>query len=218
VPFLLAGAVTAFAAVFLKLADSVRESEVVVRVDQRVLDFVSAHRVAWLSRGARSVTLLGSGSVVAVVVALAVVLLALRHRPFDGLFVALSSTGAAVLVEIVKHVVDRPRPAGSHRLVSATGAAFPSGHAAQSVACYFALAVVVAAGARSRRARTLTFIVAATIALAVGGSRVYLGVHWASDVVSGWLLAGGWLLALVGVRFAMTGAEADGEAGVLGGP
>ncbi|HEY5013136.1 MAG TPA: phosphatase PAP2 family protein [Acidimicrobiia bacterium] len=215
--FLVAGAVTAFAAGFLKLADSVRESEVVVRVDHRVLDFVSAHRVGWVSRGARWVTLLGSGSVVAVVVAVAVVVLVLRRRPFDALFVALSSTGAAVLVEVVKNVVGRPRPASSARLVSASGAAFPSGHAAQSIACYAALAVVVAAGARSRRSRPLVVLAAATIGLTVGGSRVYLGVHWASDVVSGWLLAAGWLLALVGVRFAMQGSAADEEAGVPGG-
>jgi membrane-associated phospholipid phosphatase len=214
--FLVAGAVTVFGAVFLKLADSVRESEVVVRFDQRVLDFVSAHRVGWVSRGARSATLLGSGAVVAVVVGVAVVVLVLRHRPFDALFVGLSSTGAAVLVEIVKRVVDRPRPSSSHRLVAASGAAFPSGHAAQSIAGYAALAVVVAVGARSRRARTLVFVAAAAIALAVGGSRVYLGVHWASDVVSGWLLAGGWLLALVGVRFVANGAAADERAGLPG--
>ncbi len=195
-----------FAAILLKLADSVRENEVVVRIDRHVLDFVVQHRVGWLSSIARAVTLLGSAWVVAPVVFGAVAFLVLRHRVGDALFVALSSIGTAILVAIVKHIVGRPRPATADRLVAATGAAFPSGHAAQSVACYTALAVVAATGFRSQRGRALADAGAATIALTVAASRVYLGVHWLSDVVSGWLIAGGWLLALAGLRHAVAGS------------
>jgi membrane-associated phospholipid phosphatase len=199
----IAAAVVAFAALFLKLADSVRESEFVVRIDQNALEFVAHHRVGWLSQAARVITVLGSGWIVAVVIVGAATALMLRHRRLDALFVVASSTGSAVAVAMVKHTVGRPRPALSDRLVTATGAAFPSGHAAQSIACYGALAVIMVAASRSNRTRAFAIAGAVVIALAVGASRVYLGVHWTSDVVSGWLLAAGWLLTLIGVRTAL---------------
>ncbi len=196
----IATTVVAFVAVFVKLADSVRETDLVVRNDRRALEFVVRHRAGWLSTAARLVTLLGSGWIVATVIATSATILALRHRRIDALFVAASATGTAIAVAIVKHTVGRPRPALPDRLVSATGAAFPSGHAAQSIACYGALAVIAVTASRSHRTRALVIAGAISIALAVGGSRVYLGVHWLSDVVGGWLLAAGWLLALIGVR------------------
>jgi undecaprenyl-diphosphatase len=196
----IATTLVAFVAVFVKLADSVRESDLVVQTDRRTLEFVVHNRVGWVSTTARLVTILGSGWIVATVIATSATILALRHRRIDALFVAASATGTAIAVAIVKHTVGRPRPALPDRLVSATGAAFPSGHAAQSIACYGALAVVMVTVSGSSRTRSFLIAGAVTIALAIGASRLYLGVHWLSDVVSGWLLAAGWLLALIGVR------------------
>ena len=203
VPVVIVGTVLAVAATFLKIADSVRESDLVVRIDRNTLELVLRNRVEWLSTAARTVTLLGSGWTVLVVIAGSATFLVLRHRCIDALFVAASATGTAIAVAIVKHAVGRPRPALPDRLVTATGAAFPSGHAAQSIACYGALAVIAVTASRSNRTRAFVIAGAVAIALAVGASRVYLGVHWLSDVVSGWLLAAGWLLALIGVRLAV---------------
>lgn len=115
-----------------------------------------------------------------------------------ALVVALSSIGTVVLVSVTKRFVARARPPVADHLVSAHGLAFPSGHSAQSVACYGALAWVVWVLGQKRRTRMYAVAGAAATALLVGLSRVYLGVHWPSDVVSGWLLATGWLSALVG--------------------
>ncbi len=205
----IAGVVVASGAAFLKITDSVRESELVVRIDRRTYDFVLRHRVGWISSVARVVTYVGNTVVVTLVVLGAVAWLLTKRRTGDAVFVAGSAGGAAVLVTVLKHVVGRPRPAAPHRLIAASGAAFPSGHATQSVACYAAIAVVAAASTRSRRSRVLLAAGAAVIAFLVGASRVYLGVHWASDVVSGWLLGAGWLLALAGVRFAMNSPAAE---------
>jgi len=195
----LVGIVGLLVAVFLKLADSVRESDVVARLDSNAMTWVVRHRVGWLTQTAHIFTLLGSAWVVTVVVIASAAFLVVRHRGSDALLVVASAAGTALLVEGLKHSIDRPRPAVSLRLVAASGAAFPSGHAAQSVACYGALAVVGAMATRSTRRRVVLGVAAGVTAVAIGASRVYLGVHWPTDVVSGWLLAGGWLLVLVGV-------------------
>lgn len=204
-----AGVVVAVAALVLKLADSVRESDIVTRADQHTMDFVVRHRVGWISHVARIVTFFGNGWVVAAVVVAALAFLLLRRRFPDALFIGLSAAGTAILVAVAKHLIDRPRPVASVRLVTATGAAFPSGHAAQSVACYCALAFVVVHATRSKRTRFLVVAAAALVAFSIGASRVYLGVHWPSDVVSGWMIAGGWLLALAGARRALEPENED---------
>jgi hypothetical protein len=124
---IIAGAVAIFAAMFLKLADSVRETDFVVRVDQHTMNFVLDHRLDWISRIARVVTQVGSTWVVTFVIVVAAAILIRRHRYLDAGFVAVSSIGTAILVAIAKQIIGRPRPAVSHRLVAATGAAFPSG-------------------------------------------------------------------------------------------
>lgn len=207
--FIIAGAVAMFAALFLKLADSIRETDFVARADQHTLNFILDHRADWISRVARLVTQVGSTWVVIVVIVVAATMLLRRHRYLDAGFVAVSSIGTAILVAIAKQSIGRPRPAVSHRLVAAAGAAFPSGHAAQSVACYGALAVIVVLATRRTKIRWSACLGAVTIALSVGTSRVYLGVHWPSDVVSGWLLATGWLLTLIGGRLFISAAPAS---------
>jgi undecaprenyl-diphosphatase len=204
--FIIAGAVAMFAAMFLKLADSVRETDFVVRVDGHTMNFMLDHRLDWISRIARVVTQVGSTCVVTFVIVVAAAILIRRRRYLDAGFVAVSSIGTAILVAIAKQIIGRPRPAVSHRLVAATGAAFPSGHAAQSVACYGALAVIIVLATRTSKIRWSACLVAVTIALSVGTSRVYLGVHWPSDVLSGWMLAAGWLLMLTGVRLLLCAA------------
>jgi membrane-associated phospholipid phosphatase len=162
---IIAGAVAIFAAMFLKLADSVRETDFVVRVDQHTMNFVLDHRLDWISRIARVVTQVGSTWVVTFVIVVAAAILIRRHRYLDAGFVAVSSIGTAILVAIAKQIIGRPRPAVSHRLVAATGAAFPSGHAAQSVGCYGALAVIILFATRTTKVRWSTILGAMTIVL-----------------------------------------------------
>ena len=135
VVFVVTGVVTILAAAFLKLAESVRETDLVVRTDQHVLNSMVDHRVAWLSDVARVVTQFGGAWVVTVVIAFVATVLMRRRRYLDAGLVTVSSVGTAIITAIVKQIIGRPRPPGSH-LVAVSGAAFPSGHAAQSVACY----------------------------------------------------------------------------------
>ena len=96
------------------------------------------------------------------------------------------------LVYAVKHLVGRPRPPLQIRLVSVSSPSFPSGHATATAAAVSMLALCLGALSSSRRVRAAGFVASALAAAAMDWSRVYLGVHYLSDVVAGTLL-GVWL-------------------------
>ena len=192
------GVVLVAVVTIFKMADSVRESDTVVRHDQQVVHFFVNHRTPFLTDVAKIVTNLGSGWFITPIVIVTIAALLYARRRRAALILALCNIGVVVLVAAIKDEVGRPRPPTATRLVAAHGPAFPSGHSAQAVAFYGALAWLAWELGQPRRTRVWACCVAATIAFAVGLSRVYLGVHWPSDVLSGWLLGIGWLTALVG--------------------
>jgi membrane-associated phospholipid phosphatase len=166
--------------------------------DHATLTFMLAHRSMGLDRVARAVTALGSGIVLLpVAVAFAGVW---RWRRTDWLAawtLAASYVGASLSFNTVKRLTLRPRPGARFQLVHAGGYAFPSGHATQAAAMWGAMAFLVALGRDRRARRVAPWIAAATIAALVGLSRLYLGVHWLSDVLAGWALGGLWLFAVL---------------------
>jgi undecaprenyl-diphosphatase len=191
------GVVALCGALIAQLMDEVSEDDGLTRFDRQVLDVVVEHRTPWWDGVARSVTHLGDPWLVTAVVAVVALALVVWRRYHLAAFVLLASGGAAVVSSVTKQVFDRPRPPTSLWLGTAWGPSFPSGHATQSIACWGAVAVVACALVRSRAARAAIIAAAVCIALAVGGSRVYLAVHWASDVMCGWAISLLWLTALL---------------------
>lgn len=172
------------------------------RLDPRVQDLVIRHRVGWLTDVFRASTWLGSTMVLALVVVAVGAVWSMSRRDVVGAILP----GAALALTVVaknlsKALIGRPRPSPAQAIGSDTGFAFPSGHAADSLAAYAMVVLVLAAG-RSRRVRRGLGFVAAALVLVVGVSRVYLGAHWLSDVLGGWALAGSivsllaWAIAL----------------------
>ena len=151
-----------------------------------------------LTHAMQAITALGSPVVLDTVFVVALAFLIVRKRVGDAGFVVLASSGAVLLERVLKQLVNRPRPAGTH-LVSAHGPSWPSGHASSSLALYGMLLVL--AHRRGSDGECLGVPLAAsaigtTIIVLIGLSRVYLGVHNPSDVAAGWILSGGWLAIL----------------------
>jgi len=178
--------------------------------DPHVTAWMVAHRAEWLTSILRVVTWLGS---TAVIVPLGVIVggfFVLRRRRWQPLaLLAAAVAGAVGLYDIVKPLIGRPRPPPAIWIGHYSGAAFPSGHAAQSVAFYAMLAIVLGAG-RSRWAKTVLWSVAALVGLAVGGSRIYLGAHWLTDVLGGYALGASWVATVVIVMLAASSRKTGG--------
>jgi membrane-associated phospholipid phosphatase len=182
--------------------------------DRTAANFAEDLRTDWLTSIVEVVSVLGSWPAVVIVTLLTSTWLWMRgHRP--ELVVLL--LGVAVLLiapPVLKDIVDRPRPEGG--LVDAAGSAYPSGHATHAV-IYAWIALQVALRLRPGMQRASALIAAGLfLAAAIGLSRVYLGVHYMSDVSGGWALGASAfaLLAVVAilvVHFRQNGSRMRSE-------
>jgi membrane-associated phospholipid phosphatase len=178
--------------------------------DPHVTAWMVAHRAGWLTSVLRVITWLGSTAVIIPLGVIVGVFYVLRRRRWQPLaLLAAAVAGAVSLYDIVKPLTGRLRPPSAIWIGHYSGAAFPSGHAAQSVAFYAMLAIVLGAG-RSPRAKTVLWSVAALVALAVGGSRIYLGAHWLTDVLGGYALGASWVATVVTVMLAASSRGTGG--------
>lgn len=170
-----------------------------VRVDLLVSRAAHAHAATPAIDSSFAVSALaGTTAALALSVAAIVVLAALRHWR-GALTLALAVVGTQVVVTLLKLAVARPRPASNELVSNASGFSFPSGHSATSVAVYATLAFLAARACCGRR-RVFLIGIGALVVTAVGASRVYLGAHYPTDVLAGWLTGGtlvlaSWLLA-----------------------
>jgi membrane-associated phospholipid phosphatase len=161
-------------------------------LDLHAVRDLASDRSATLTAAAHALSFIGSGYVVLPLAVVITVLLYLRGRRHDAWAIALGVAGAVVLSALVKILVDRSRPP-VHHLEAVSSGSFPSGHATQSTA--FLLAVLLAWLARApRRRHPGAVAVAGLLVVAIAFSRVYLGVHYPTDVVAGILLGGAWVL------------------------
>ena len=119
------------------------------------------------------------------------------HRTRLIVFLVVTSLGGGIVDTAVKIAVDRPRPVVDHPIATAFGKSFPSGHAMSSLVCYGALLLVFLPVVRPGVARRVAVVITAFIILAIGCSRLMLGLHFVSDVVGGYVLGAAWLVGAV---------------------
>ncbi len=146
----------------------------------------------------RAISFLGSTLFLAIASGVVIVLFALRKWGREARLFALTMVGASLLNISLKLAFKRPRPVPFFDLTAPETYSFPSGHALTSCVFFGALAAMLAARMKSKRLRIAVWIVCATMFLLVGFSRIYLGVHYTTDVIAGFAAALIWILA---VRF-----------------
>jgi undecaprenyl-diphosphatase len=161
-------------------------------VDSAVGDWLHSHATGFATALLTAVTRLGDSQVLLAVTLLAALALLLRHRVAHTALMGAALAGGEALNGALKAAFERPRPSFSDPLATAAGFSFPSGHAMVSLTVYGALAFVIAASVRSRRAQLLVLISAVILILAIGVSRIYLGVHYASDVLAAYSAGLAW--------------------------
>jgi len=197
-PALMIGIVALGAYTFLQLADEVSESEI-VGIDRALLlafrnpaDSTDPIGPAWVEQTVTEITSLGGYPILVVLVAVVVGYLIVARRYGPALFVVLSTSLGAVVSQLLKMAYERPRPDIVNHLVPIHTASFPSGHATMSTVVYLTLAALIARMVEETRVRVYVITVAVVLSLTVGLSRIYLGVHWPSDVAAGWALGAAW--------------------------
>jgi membrane-associated phospholipid phosphatase len=158
----------------------------IVRADVLASRVAHAHAAAPLIHSSFVVSALAGTTAAFALSAVAIVALAALREWRGALTLALAVAGTQLVVDLLKLVVSRPRPASNQLVAHASGFSFPSAHSATSVAVYVTLAFLAARACRGRR-RVLAIAAGALVVAAVGASRVYLGAHYPTDVLAGWL-------------------------------
>ncbi|OYY70079.1 MAG: hypothetical protein B7Y47_10900 [Sphingomonas sp. 28-63-12] len=148
----------------------------------------------WLKQVMLDVTALGGETVLTLIVIVTAGFLALRRHWLTFWLVLAGTISGSWAVGLVKTIVGRPRPALIDHLVEVWSASFPSGHAANSAIIYLTVTLLLMQIVESRAARWYMIAVAMLLVTAIGVSRVYLGVHWPSDVLAGWSFGTLWAL------------------------
>jgi membrane-associated phospholipid phosphatase len=189
-------------AAFALLAQAYASGSPLVRVDTRLAAAMHANVVPSATTALAAVTTLGSTAALALVAAAVGGYLLGRGRGRDALLLVVVLVGAQLLTWLLKATFERPRPSFDDPIATAGWFSFPSGHALSSIAVYGALAYVFADRLRSRWARAVGFGVLALLVAAIGFSRLYLGVHYLTDVLAGYSAGLALLLLAIGVTHA----------------
>ncbi len=148
----------------------------------------------WLEEVGRDFTALGGVAVLTLTTVVVAVFFLLRHRWTSMLYILVAVGGGILISGFAKEFFDRPRPdLVPHGSIVHT-ASFPSGHSMMAAVTYLSLGVLIARVQPRRMLKIYTLAVAVLLAVCVGVSRVYMGVHWPTDVAAGWLAGGAWAM------------------------
>jgi membrane-associated phospholipid phosphatase len=166
--------------------------------DRWIQTFMVAHRNQWLTSTMQTVTLLGDSSFVIGVVCIVGIIWSYFARSLHPLtLLVVTYLGARVIESAVKQLSHRPRPPIEQAIDHFTRFAFPSGHAIYAITIYGMIAALISMVSRRRQRKLVIWVGATLIVALVGSSRIYLGAHWLTDVVGGYILGVAWLSILL---------------------
>lgn len=191
--FLVAGASVAIAGTwaFAEFAGHV-SSGATQRFDDAVLRWLAEHRPPMIEPVMLEITFLGTGSVVATIVAVSALFLWLSNHKYSAALLIVATFGGILLNNLLKVGFGRPRPQIFEWATDVVSWSFPSGHAMSSAVVYGTIAYLAARLQRRTWHRVVTMLVAALLILLISASRLYLGVHYPSDVAAGVIIGLAW--------------------------
>lgn len=185
---------------FLKLGGEMLEGET-QRFDERILlalrvpgDDADPIGPPWAEAAITDLTSLGSTSVLALITAAVIVYLAMARKYGAALFVLVAVGGGALLGNALKYVYARPRPDVVAHIVQTTTTSFPSGHSMLAAVTYLTLGALLARTEPNPRLKVFLLGLALFLTVLVGFSRLYLGVHYPTDVLAGWTVGAAWAI------------------------
>ena len=149
----------------------------------------------WLDHAAADLTALGSVSVLAAIALLVGGFLVLRRKRGEAAISVVAVAGGLALSESLKAFFSRERPPEVYRAAEILNASFPSGHALLSAVVFLTLGAMLAQAAKGKALRIFVMSAATGLMLIVGATRIYLGVHWTTDVLAGWSAGAAWATA-----------------------
>lgn len=192
---------------FVEVADDMAEADGQA-FDQAVLHWlqpVPGHPRGpwWLHEAAADLTSLGGISVLTLFAVVALTFLLIQRKRLSALLLVVGLAGGVALSEGLKALFERARPPIEYQAVETLNASFPSGHALLSTVFYLTLGVMLTRAFPKKRLKAFVLGVGVFIALLIGLTRVYLGAHWASDVVAGWCAGAAWAMTLWLVAYAV---------------
>jgi undecaprenyl-diphosphatase len=185
---------------FIELADDVLEGDARAVDEYLMLSLRTTGEPSdplgpsWVEELARDVTALGSAIILTFVTIAAAGFLVLQRKRHLALYLIAAVASGTIVGSLLKWAFDRPRPdLVAHGQVVYTSS-FPSGHSMLSAVAFLTLGALLASGQTNRGMRGYLMGLALFLTLAVGVSRVYLGVHWPTDVLAGWTAGAAWAL------------------------
>ena len=213
--WLWAGFASFFLGGFLIITSEVQEAssgqpELIGTIDHSVVSFLLNFRNPRLNDFAVDITALGSGTVVTIFVFVASILLLLKKRNRETIHLVFAAVGSGLLTSMMKSYFERPRPDGLVHLVNVDGYSYPSGHSLTSAAVYFTFAVLICNSFQQWSRRWIIIGLFLIIIFLVGLSRVYLGVHYISDVLAGIFVGVGWAALLGAIRSYLERRKSNG--------
>lgn len=179
---------------FIKLTYELHDEKEINLLDKSILNFILSIRSHALSAHAIDITALGSFSVLTIFTLFAVISFLAMNDHLAALQLTMTTVGSGFLSRLLKNLIGRERPSEIPLLVEAEGFSYPSGHSLAAAAFFIALTYLMTRHIESYRRRLIVYLFCLFVIVLVSLSRIYLGVHYPSDTVSGVMFGISWAL------------------------
>ncbi|WP_162805793.1 phosphatase PAP2 family protein [Sporosarcina sp. PTS2304] len=184
-----------FAGFFAFIARSIH-LHTITSFDDPIIDVVQGMEAPWLTTIMKTFTTIGSTTIVVLLSLSALAILFWKKHRAQAVLLVSVIAGTGILNQVLKFIFKRERP-DFHRLIDIGGFSFPSGHTMMAFSLYTILAYIVWRNLQFTWSRTLVVIVAVFMTSMIAVSRIYLGVHFPSDIVGGVLASALWLISSI---------------------